>query len=172
MAGEGRKKTRGRQRIELKMIKKLDDKLITFPKRRFGVYKKASELDTLTGSQIGFMVYSPAGEPFTFAHPSMEAIVNRFLGRQGGLNDNIHSTVEANQLADIEELAKQHNVLLEKDKENMRKQKMVGVEKGLRKILMLTLLLRFNLKLQLIYKLRFRIIWQSTLYIQPVLVGP
>ncbi|WCJ25716.1 Agamous-like MADS-box protein AGL61 [Euphorbia peplus] len=129
MAGEGTKKTRGRQKIEMKKIENQDDKLITFSKRRSGVYKKASELVTLTNCQIGFVVYSPAGRPFTFAHPSVEAIVNRFLGRQGEPND------EANQSIGIEELTKQHNMLLqqldaEKDKANTLKQKMVGVEKG------------------------------------------
>ncbi|WCJ38831.1 MADS-box transcription factor family protein [Euphorbia peplus] len=64
---DGRKKTKGRQRIEL-------EKLITFLKRRFEVYKKASELVTLISIQTAFMVYSKAGNPF-----KCEYIVNRFL---------------------------------------------------------------------------------------------
>lgn len=38
------KKSKGRQKIEMKRIEDLDDLLISFSKRRSGIYKKASEL--------------------------------------------------------------------------------------------------------------------------------
>jgi hypothetical protein len=37
------KKTKGRQKVELKRIDNQDDRLITFSKRRSGIYKNASE---------------------------------------------------------------------------------------------------------------------------------
>ncbi|CAN1122628.1 Agamous-like MADS-box protein AGL62 [Linum perenne] len=72
------KKTRGRQKIEMRKIEKQSDKMITFSKRRGGIYKKASELVAMTGCKIGFLVFSPAGKAFTFAHPSFDYIANRF----------------------------------------------------------------------------------------------
>ncbi|XP_017192865.1 agamous-like MADS-box protein AGL62 [Malus domestica] len=37
------KKTRGRQKTEMKRIEKEDDRLVVFSKRRSGIYKKATE---------------------------------------------------------------------------------------------------------------------------------
>ncbi|ESR34593.1 hypothetical protein CICLE_v10006427mg [Citrus x clementina] len=48
-------KTRGRQKIEIKKIENEDDRMITFSKRRSGIHKKASELVTLTGAEIGIV---------------------------------------------------------------------------------------------------------------------
>ncbi|EEF42687.1 agamous-like MADS-box protein AGL62 isoform X1 [Ricinus communis] len=132
MAGDNQgKKTKGRQKIEMKKIENEDDRLITFSKRRSGIYKKASELVTLTGAELAFLVYSPAGKPFSFAHPSMDAITNRFFGQGSADRNNnptTHPLIEAHRLMRIEELNQQHNELLrqleiEKEKGKQLKQK-------------------------------------------------
>ncbi|XP_030936113.1 MADS-box transcription factor 23-like [Quercus lobata] len=74
------KKTKGKQKIEMKKIDK-EVSLVTFSKRRFGINKKASELVTLCGAEVGVVVFSPAGKPFSFGHPSVESVANRFLKR-------------------------------------------------------------------------------------------
>ncbi|KAH9679303.1 Agamous-like MADS-box protein AGL61 [Citrus sinensis] len=63
--------------------------MITFSKRRSGIHKKASELVTLTGAEIGIVVFSPSGKPISFGHPSLEAVAN-----QEHPNDNTHLLVE------------------------------------------------------------------------------
>ncbi|MFQ6640090.1 hypothetical protein Gotur_016502 [Gossypium turneri] len=73
-----RKKTKGKQKIEIKMIENQDDRLITFSKHRSRIYEKIGELSTLCGNEILFIIFSPAGKPFTFGHPSIEFIANRF----------------------------------------------------------------------------------------------
>jgi hypothetical protein len=73
------KKTKGRQKVELKRIDNQDDRLITFSKRRSGIYKNASELVVLTGAEITVIVFSPSGKPLSFGHPSVESVINRFL---------------------------------------------------------------------------------------------
>ncbi|WCJ30930.1 Agamous-like MADS-box protein AGL62 [Euphorbia peplus] len=134
MAGNGPKKTRGRQKIEMKTIANEDEKLITFSKRRSGINKKASELVTLTGSQIAFMVYSPAGKPFSFGHPSMDAVVKRFLDEQGDEEtEAAHPILEAHRLLRIEDMNRQNNELLEQlDVEQQKgkqvKEQMKGLE--------------------------------------------
>ncbi|ESR34578.1 hypothetical protein CICLE_v10006588mg [Citrus x clementina] len=55
------KKTKGRQKIEMKKIENEGGRLITFSKRRSGIYKKASELMTLTGSKIAILLFSLLG---------------------------------------------------------------------------------------------------------------
>ncbi|XP_044468556.1 agamous-like MADS-box protein AGL62 [Mangifera indica] len=106
------KKTRGRQKIEMKRIEKEEDRLITFSKRRSGIYKKASELVTLTGAEVGVMVFSPSGKAFSFGHPSIEAVANRFTGGQPLESDPIHRLLEARRKERIDELNQHYNDLL------------------------------------------------------------
>ncbi|CAN1768397.1 Agamous-like MADS-box protein AGL62 [Linum perenne] len=75
------KKTKGKQKIPMRTIEKDSEKMNTFSKRRGGIYKKASELVTLTACEIGFLVFSPTGKALGFAHPSFEYIAKRFTGR-------------------------------------------------------------------------------------------
>ncbi|XP_070034359.1 agamous-like MADS-box protein AGL62 [Nicotiana tomentosiformis] len=72
------KKTKGRQKIQMKKIEKKDDLFATFSKRRAGLYKKASELIAECGVDIGIVVSSPTGKPFSFFHPTDDAIIARF----------------------------------------------------------------------------------------------
>lgn len=107
------KRTKGRQKIEMKRIENGDDRLITFSKRRSGIYKKASELVTLCGAEVGVIVFSPAGKPFVFGHPSIESVTNRFSERnwqpQG---DSSHPLVEAHRRVRTNELNQQYNELV------------------------------------------------------------
>jgi pheromone receptor transcription factor len=99
------KKSKGRQKIEMKRIEDLDDLLITFSKRRSGIYKKASELATLCGAEVGVVVFSPSGKPFSFGHPSIDSVAYRFLSKdpvpQG---DTTHPLVEAHRRVRINQL--------------------------------------------------------------------
>ncbi|KAJ4703824.1 putative Mads box protein [Melia azedarach] len=127
------KKTKGRQKIEMKRIENEDDRLITFSKRRSGIYKKASELVTLTGAEVGVVVFSPSGKPFSFGHPSIEAVANRFIGVHPPPNDNTHPLVEAHRQVRIDELNQLHNELLrqldaEKERGKILKQMTKGKE--------------------------------------------
>lgn len=113
IAMEG-KHTKGRQKIKMKMIEDEEDRLITFSKRRSGIYKKASELSTLCGAQVGVVVFSPSGKPFSFASPSMDYIANRFLNRNPldeNENESHHHLVEAQRRLMVEELNENNNQL-------------------------------------------------------------
>ncbi|KAK8633274.1 hypothetical protein V6N13_014120 [Hibiscus sabdariffa] len=109
MASSG-KKTRGRQKIEMKVIEKEDEKLITFSKRRSGIYKKICELTTLCGTDILFICFSPAGKPFSFGHPSIDSVANRLFNNNTPPppNDNAH-LVEAHQKERINQITQYYN---------------------------------------------------------------
>ncbi|XP_059637517.1 agamous-like MADS-box protein AGL29 [Cornus florida] len=98
------KRTRGRQKIDMKKRENEEDRLITFSKRRAGLYKKASELCSLCDADIGVVIFSPTGKPFSFAHPSMESIANRFLNRNPQPNENASQLFEAHRRARVNEL--------------------------------------------------------------------
>lgn len=83
-AGEGgmkRKKTMGRQKIEIKRITNEDKRQVCFSKRKDGLLKKASDLAVLCGGHVAAIAFSPGGKPFSFGHPSVEALIDRFMGR-------------------------------------------------------------------------------------------
>ncbi|WCJ18673.1 AGAMOUS-like 64 [Euphorbia peplus] len=119
MADDGRKKTKGRQRIEMKKIEKADEKLTTSSKHRSDVYNKVSELVTLISTQH---LYSTTGNPFTFFDPLVESIANRFHDRQGELSDtptHRSSPINGNQ-------QKKHNEVFKVEKDERVEKGLVG----------------------------------------------
>lgn len=76
-----KKPSLGRQKIAISKIPKKNHLQVTFSKRRSGLFKKASELCTLCGVNIGIIVFSPASKVFSFGHPEVEFIVDRFLAQ-------------------------------------------------------------------------------------------
>ncbi|XP_048132171.1 agamous-like MADS-box protein AGL29 [Rhodamnia argentea] len=109
MAG---RETRGRQSIEMKQIENDDKRFITFSKRRSGIYKNASELATLCGVEVGVVLLSPTEKPFSFAHPSIDAIANRFLKQNPPPNDRPRALVNSYHHVRINELNQQHDELI------------------------------------------------------------
>ncbi|KAK3140395.1 hypothetical protein QOZ80_5AG0400310 [Eleusine coracana subsp. coracana] len=86
-----RRPSMGRQKIEIRRIESDEARQVCFSKRRAGLFKKASELSTLCGADVAAVVFSPAGKAFSFGHPSVESILERFLasspgGSGGGLS--------------------------------------------------------------------------------------
>ncbi|KAI3705219.1 hypothetical protein L1987_75453 [Smallanthus sonchifolius] len=102
-----KKPSLGRQKIKIAKIQIKNHLQVTFSKRRSGLFKKASELCTLCGVEIAIVVFSPAGKVFSFGHPKVESITDRFLARNPNniLNtrSNLH-LVESHRIASIPEL--------------------------------------------------------------------
>ncbi|TVU42062.1 hypothetical protein EJB05_08446, partial [Eragrostis curvula] len=73
------KLTKGRQKIEMKPIGNKEARHVCFSKRRPILFKLASELSTLCGTKIAVVVFSPGGKPFSFGHPSVSFLIDRFL---------------------------------------------------------------------------------------------
>nr|XP_043634950.1 agamous-like MADS-box protein AGL62 [Erigeron canadensis] len=112
-----KKPSLGRQKIKIAKIQIKNHLQVTFSKRRSGLFKKASELCTLCGVEIAIVVFSPAGKVFSFGHPKVESIVDRFLTRNPNFNSTTNSLyfMEAHRIASIPELNMQlthiHNEL-------------------------------------------------------------
>ncbi|WMV25328.1 hypothetical protein MTR67_018713 [Solanum verrucosum] len=88
-------------------IKKASNLGVTFSKRRDGLFKKASELCTLCGAEIVIVIFSPDGKNvFSFGYPSVETLVERFLGRNlPPPNNDVHNQqIVARREASIREL--------------------------------------------------------------------
>lgn len=85
-------KNKGRQKIEMVKMKNENNLQVTFSKRRSGLFKKASELCTLCGAEIVVIVFSPGRKVFSFGHPNVDVVIDRFL------NINPHHPHQNNNL--------------------------------------------------------------------------
>ncbi|XP_077222046.1 agamous-like MADS-box protein AGL62 [Tasmannia lanceolata] len=70
----------GKRKIEIKKIENKKARQVCFSKRRKGLFKKAHDLCILCDSQIAIITFSPGGNPYVFAHPSIDAVLNYYLG--------------------------------------------------------------------------------------------
>ncbi|KAL0312204.1 UNVERIFIED_CONTAM: Agamous-like MADS-box protein [Sesamum radiatum] len=70
-----------------------------------GLYKKASELSTLCGIDIGIIIFSPTDNPYFFFHPSMESVIERYRNPNHPPSD-LARIVEGHTLTKILQLNK------------------------------------------------------------------
>ncbi|XP_020583373.1 agamous-like MADS-box protein AGL29 [Phalaenopsis equestris] len=116
-----KRQSMGRQKIAMKRIENEEARQVCFSKRRSGLFKKATELSILCGAEIGIVVFSPAGKPFSFGHPSLDYITRRFLS--GGTGAAAAGQL-CGMLVDSEKLHhlnEEHAGLLEKLEEARRR---------------------------------------------------
>nr|KJB66208.1 hypothetical protein B456_010G133100 [Gossypium raimondii] len=92
------RKLKERKKIEIKIIENVDDRLIAFSKRRTGIYKKISELSTLCGGEILFIILSPAGKPYSVGHPSVESVAKHFSNASQHLEETTDAPVGTYQI--------------------------------------------------------------------------
>ncbi|WRX27562.1 Transcription factor [Theobroma cacao] len=112
----------GRRKIEMEMVKDSSSRQVTFSKRRTGLFKKANELATLCGAQVAIVVFSPGGKPFSFGHPSVEAVTQQFL------NQDTKPKVGSQQQAKVEKLSQQLNDLLKQIQAEKKRGEMLDKE--------------------------------------------
>ncbi|WCJ18844.1 Agamous-like MADS-box protein AGL62 [Euphorbia peplus] len=98
------RKSKGRKKLDMVKISKESNLLVTFSKRKYGIFKKASELSTLCGAEITIILFSPGKKIFSFGHPSVEAVVQRFLTRKPTQFSGSQKLTEAHRNARICEL--------------------------------------------------------------------
>ncbi|XP_050890864.1 agamous-like MADS-box protein AGL62 [Lathyrus oleraceus] len=98
------RKGRGRQKIEMKKMSNESHLQVTFSKRRSGLFKKASELCTLCGIDIALVVFSPNEKVFSFGHPNIYTVINRYLSQIPPQNKNTLQFIEARRSANVRDL--------------------------------------------------------------------
>ncbi|KAM5549937.1 agamous-like MADS-box protein AGL62 [Rosa sericea] len=119
--------SRGRRKIAMKKIENETNLQVTFSKRRTGLFKKASELCTLSGAEMAIVVFSPGKKPYSFGHPNVESIIERYLsGSHQPLNNSSTAQAarlieEANRNATLSRLNEELTLLYEMRDEELRK---------------------------------------------------
>ncbi|RLN00934.1 agamous-like MADS-box protein AGL29 [Panicum miliaceum] len=117
-----RRPSMGRQKIEIRRIESDEARQVCFSKRRAGLFKKASELSILCGADVAAVVFSPAGKAFSFGHPSVESILDRFLDTSPGAGPGLSSAGDCA----VSELNRQYGELrAQLDAEKVRQERAV-----------------------------------------------
>ncbi|CAG0915183.1 unnamed protein product [Notodromas monacha] len=75
------KKTRGRLKINMKLIGEKKKRMICFSKRKAGLMKKAYELSELTGTEVMLLVASETGHVYTFATKKLQPMITSDAGK-------------------------------------------------------------------------------------------
>ncbi|KAJ1396370.1 hypothetical protein SESBI_32589 [Sesbania bispinosa] len=108
------KKSKGKQKIEIKEIKESKNLYNTFVKRKSGIFKKASELSTLCGARVDILMFSPCGRPFCYGNPSLQSMTRTGLDEgnplEGGNDDQL---VEDSERPEIKELNEKNDALFD-----------------------------------------------------------
>ncbi|GAV71799.1 SRF-TF domain-containing protein, partial [Cephalotus follicularis] len=126
------RKSKGRQKVEMVKMNNESNLQVTFSKRRTGLFKKASELCTLCGAEIAIVVFSPGKKVFSFGHPCVESIIDRFLTRNPTPpSDTVQLNIEAHRNANVRELnAQLTQVLNQLEAENRRGEELNQLRKA------------------------------------------
>ncbi|XP_038974049.1 agamous-like MADS-box protein AGL29 [Phoenix dactylifera] len=100
----------GRQKIPIEIIDKNTARDICFSKRRKGLFSKAKKLAragseiailifSKVGSGIAILIFSKVGNVFSFSHPTIQSIADRFLSVENSKdgssdNDKFHGNAD------------------------------------------------------------------------------
>ncbi|XP_047331278.1 agamous-like MADS-box protein AGL62 [Impatiens glandulifera] len=99
--------SKGRKKITMAKMQNESNLQVTFSKRRTGLFKKSSELTTLCAAEMLVIVFSPGKKVYSFGHPSVEELVDRFMGNHGlssGLSHETQQLVEAHRMSNIRDM--------------------------------------------------------------------
>ncbi|KAK1571502.1 hypothetical protein Q3G72_018326 [Acer saccharum] len=124
------KKTRGRQKLEMKRVEHEAKREVTFSKRKKGLFTKASELCVLCGAEVALVLFSPHLKPFTFGHPDANEILQRCLTESD--HDNTLGPSSRNVLCGLNVVREQYFESLKRleEEEKKSKEKSSGTSSG------------------------------------------
>ncbi|KAK7260460.1 hypothetical protein RIF29_26518 [Crotalaria pallida] len=59
-------------------MEKKSARVVTFSKRKSGLFKKAMELSILCEAAVALVIFSVGGNSYSFGHPSIKAVIDKF----------------------------------------------------------------------------------------------
>ncbi|KAG5584476.1 hypothetical protein H5410_044910 [Solanum commersonii] len=100
---------KGRQKIEMKLIESKEART------------KVDEYSTLTGVDVGVLLFSSSGKPYSYGSTNIEKITDKFLELKLDDNQGDHANVgKSNVFKAFEDLRKEVQALEEKEKKHPR----------------------------------------------------
>ncbi|KAK4350005.1 hypothetical protein RND71_029318 [Anisodus tanguticus] len=104
----------------MKLIESKYARTISFSKRKKSLFKKADELSTLTGADVGVLLISPSDKPYSYGSTSIENITDKFLELKLADRQRDHSNMGKSNVFEVfEDLYKQLQAPEEKEKDRV-----------------------------------------------------
>ncbi|KAG5632435.1 hypothetical protein H5410_004152 [Solanum commersonii] len=105
---------KGKRKIELNLIESERARTISFSKRKKTLFQDAEKLANRSGYEVGVMLFSPGGKPFSCGSTSIEDIIDKFL--KGKLEDRQRDHAEGKSIRfkELYDLLKELQILNEK----------------------------------------------------------
>ncbi|XLS64453.1 hypothetical protein HN51_024427 [Arachis hypogaea] len=132
--GEMIKKTKGRQKIEIKRIENKKNCQIAFTKRKDGLLKKANELKSLCDADVDLIIYSSNGKAYYYGDSSLKTMKMALSNEQQpqGNNQFLGYIIEGMSRIDMQNLIKKNDSLV--DRLNAEKERAKTLSKTLKTI--------------------------------------
>ncbi|XP_049366934.1 agamous-like MADS-box protein AGL29 [Solanum verrucosum] len=71
---------KGKQKIEMQLIKYERARVISFSKRKKTLFQDAEKLATRSGDEVGAMLFSPIGKPFSYGSTTRDHVEGKSVG--------------------------------------------------------------------------------------------
>ncbi|XP_057723502.1 MADS-box transcription factor 4-like [Arachis stenosperma] len=114
--GEMIKKTKGRQKREIKRIENKKNCQIAFTKRKDGLLKKANEIKSLCDAGVDLIIYSSSGKAYYYGDSSLKTIKMALSNEQQPQNSNqlFGYIMEEMSRKDMHNLVKKNDSLVDR----------------------------------------------------------
>ncbi|KAM1747705.1 hypothetical protein ACFX15_008377 [Malus domestica] len=104
------------RRLVIKKIEKPNSLLVSFFKRRGGLFRKACQFSGPCGAEVAVIVFSPYGRLYVFGHPSVDSVLSRLERVNTALHGRQYISMHASSEAEDHDTDSSN---LEKDTEEM-----------------------------------------------------
>ncbi|KAM0993009.1 hypothetical protein TB2_008552 [Malus domestica] len=88
------------RKLVIKKIEKPNSLLVSFSKRRGGLFRKACQLSGLCGAEVAVIVFSPCGRLYVFGHPSVDSVLSRLERVSTALHGHQYISMHASSEAE------------------------------------------------------------------------
>ncbi|KAH7863110.1 hypothetical protein Vadar_013455 [Vaccinium darrowii] len=109
---------KGRRKIEMKRLEDKSKRLVTFVKRRDGLFKKMQALCTMCGAQATVLTFSEAQNAYVFGNPSVNSVVERYLTETSVADTAVNKCCNNEQVKEIKDKYAEALVRLDEEKQH------------------------------------------------------
>ena len=107
---------KGKKKIEMKLIESERARAVSFSKRKKTLFEDAKKFATQIGANVGVMLFSPGGKPYSCGSTSVEDIIENFLKMKVEDPWRYYVVGELNGFEELKDLHKQFQTCNEKEK--------------------------------------------------------
>ncbi|KAK6803464.1 hypothetical protein RDI58_001248 [Solanum bulbocastanum] len=107
---------KGKQNIELKLIEFERAHSISFSKRKITLFQDAEKLANWSRDEVGVMLFSPGGKPFSCGSTSIKDIIDKILKEKLEVRQHDHAKGRSIGFEELEDLRKEFQTLNEKER--------------------------------------------------------